>query len=567
MSHRKPTTHPATEGDRASRSRKEWEERTLRPALDGPGERDVEFSTVSSLPIDRLYTREDLGDAWDPDERLGFPGEYPYTRGVHPTMYRGRLWTMRQFAGMGSAAQTNERFKYLLEHGQTGLSVAFDLPTLMGRDSDDELSRGEVGKEGVAIDSLADMERLFEGIPLDRVSTSMTINAPAAVIFAMYLAVAEKQGVPFEKVSGTLQNDILKEYIAQKEWIYPPRPSLRIITDLIAYCTDHVPRWNTISISGYHIREAGSTAVQELAFTLADGIAYVQAGIDAGLQVDEFAPRLSFFWNSHNDFFEEICKLRAARRMWARIMRERFGAREPRSWMLRFHTQTAGCSLTAQQPHNNIVRVTIQALAGVLGGTQSLHTDSFDEALALPGDHAVTVALRTQQIVAEESGVTHTIDPLGGSYFVETLTDEMERQALDYLRRIDEMGGVVAAIEKGFQQREIADAAYRYQAQIDRGIKTIVGVNKYRMDEVVTPDILRIHPEVEQAQLASLERLRRERDAARFEGALAGLRQAAEDGDNLIPHMLEAVRAYATVGEVCQALVPVFGTYREVSVI
>jgi methylmalonyl-CoA mutase N-terminal domain/subunit len=567
MSDRKPTTTDARRAEATSRSREEWERGTLRHALDRKGERDAEFSTVSSLPIERLYTHEDLGDAWDPAERLGFPGEYPYTRGVHPTMYRGRLWTMRQFAGMGSAAQTNARFKYLLEHGQTGLSVAFDLPTLMGRDSDDELSQGEVGKEGVAIDSLADMERLFEGIPLDRVSTSMTINGPAAVVFAMYLAVAEKQGVPFDKVSGTLQNDILKEYIAQKEWIYPPRPSLRIITDLIAYCTREVPRWNTISISGYHIREAGSTAVQELAFTLADGMAYVEAGIEAGLAVDDFAPRLSFFWNSHNDFFEEICKLRAARRIWARVMRERFGARDPRSWMCRFHTQTAGCSLSAQQPYNNIVRVTVQALAGVLGGTQSLHTDSYDEALALPSDHAVTVALRTQQILAEESGVTNTIDPLGGSYFVEALTDEMEREALAYIERIEGMGGVVAAIEQGFQQREIADAAYKYQNQVDQGTKTIVGVNKYRMDEDTAPEILKIHPEVEHAQLAGLERVRTERDAARFEGALESLRRAADAGENLIPPMLDAVRAYATIGEVCEALIPAFGTYREVSVI
>jgi methylmalonyl-CoA mutase N-terminal domain/subunit len=567
MSERRPTSTDDERAPEPSRTRDEWEQRTLRAGLDRQGERPVEFSTVSSLPIEPLYTHEDLGESWDPHERLGFPGEYPYTRGIHPSMYRGRLWTMRQFAGFGSAAQTNARFKYLLEHGQTGLSVAFDLPTLMGRDSDDELSCGEVGKEGVAVDSLADMERLFEGIPLDRVSTSMTINAPAAVVFAMYLAVAEKQRVPLEQLSGTLQNDILKEYIAQKEWIYPPRPSLRIITDLIAFCTSHVPRWNTISISGYHIREAGSTAVQELAFTLADGMAYVQAGIDAGLDVDAFAPRLSFFWNSHNDFLEEICKLRAARRMWARIMRERFGARNPRSWMLRFHTQTAGCSLTAQQPYNNIVRVTIQALAGVLGGTQSLHTDSYDEALALPGDHAVTVALRTQQIIAEESGVTHSVDPLGGSYLVESLTDKMEREALDYLRRIDEMGGVVTAIEQGFQEREIADAAFKYQSQLERGTKTIVGVNKYRMDDAVKPEILRIDHEVERTQLERLERLRQERDGARVEAALAALRGAAEGGENLIPHMLDAVRAYATIGEVCGALVPVFGTYREVAVI
>ena len=557
----------ASRADRRSANRSEWEEGTLREALDRAPERDVDFSTVSSLPIERLYTSEDLPADWDENEKLGFPGEYPYTRGVHPTMHRGRLWTMRQFAGMGSAAETNERFKYLLEQGQTGLSTAFDLPTLMGHDSDGDLSRGEVGKEGVAIDSLADMERLFDGIPLDKVSTSMTINGPAAAIFAMYLGVAEKQGVPFGKLRGTLQNDILKEYIAQKEWIYPPRPSMRIITDLIAYCTREVPKWNTISISGYHIREAGSTAVQELAFTLADGIAYVQAGIDAGLAVDDFAPRLSFFWNSHNDFFEEIAKMRAARRMWARIMRERFDARDPRSWMLRFHTQTAGCSLTAQQPYNNIVRVAIQALAGILGGTQSLHTDSYDEALALPGDHAVTVALRTQQILAEESGVTNTIDPLGGSYFVEALTDRMERDAQDYIDRIDAMGGVVAAIETGFQQREIADAAYRYQGQYERKEKTIVGANKYQMKETVKPELLKIHKEIEGRQLARLKELRRTRDSVRVDSALEAMREGAKGEQNLIPLMLEAARAYATVGEISTALIPVFGTYREASVI
>jgi methylmalonyl-CoA mutase N-terminal domain/subunit len=549
------------------RSRADWERETLDSSLAKRPERDVEWSTVSSEPIERLYTEEDLGEQWNPAEKLGFPGEYPYTRGIHPSMYRGRLWTMRQFAGFGSAAQTNARFKYLLEHGQNGLSVAFDLPTLMGRDSDDHLSRGEVGKEGVAIDSLADMERLFDGIPLDGVSTSMTINAPAAVIFAMYLAVAEKQGVAFDKLTGTLQNDILKEYIAQKEWIYPPRPSMRIITDLIAFCTRNVPKWNTISISGYHIREAGSTAVQELAFTIADGIAYVQAGIEAGLKVDDFAPRLSFFWNSHNDFFEEVCKLRAARRMWARIMRDRFGARDPRSWMLRFHTQTAGCSLTAQQPHNNIVRVTVQALAAVLGGTQSLHTDSYDEALALPSDHAVTVALRTQQILAEESGLTNTIDPLGGSYFVESLTDKMEAEAMDYIRRIDEMGGVVGAIEQGFQQREIAEASYKYQSQTETGAKTIVGVNKFTMDDDVRPEILKVDHIVEEQQLERLAKLKVERDNEALEQALTRLREAAEGDENLLPLMLDAVRAYGTVGEISAALVPVFGTYREVSVI
>jgi methylmalonyl-CoA mutase N-terminal domain/subunit len=530
-------------------------------------ERPVEFSTVSSLPIERLATADDLGPDWDPSVELGEPGEFPYTRGIHPTMYRGRLWTMRQFAGFGSAAQTNERFKYLLEHGQTGLSTAFDLPTLMGRDSDDPMAEGEVGKEGVAIDTVVDMERLFDGIPLDQVSTSMTINAPAAVIFCMYLAVAEEQGVSFEKLNGTLQNDILKEYIAQKEWIYPPRPSMRIITDLMEFCSRHVPKWNTISISGYHIREAGSTAVQELAFTLADGIGYVQAAIEAGQDVDVFAPRLSFFFNSHNDFFEEIAKMRAARRIWARVMRERFGAKSERSWKLRFHTQTAGCSLTAQQPLNNIARVTIQALAGVLGGTQSLHTDSFDEALALPSDEAVTVALRTQQILAEESGVTNTVDPLAGSYFVENLTNRVERDALDYIERIDRMGGIIAAIERGYPQKEIADASYKYQHQIEDGSKVIVGVNKHKRDDGRKPELLRVSDEVGIKQIQRLARIKAERDAGRLEASLAALRKAAETEDNLIPLMLEAVRAHATVGEVSQALVPVFGLYQEASVL
>ncbi len=531
------------------------------------GERDVAFTTVSGLPIDRLYAPENLGASWRPEERLGLPGEYPFTRGIHPTMYRGRLWTMRQFAGFGSAGQTNGRFKYLLEHGQTGLSVAFDLPTLMGRDSDDPMSRGEVGKEGVPVDTLADMETLFDGIPLDEVSTSMTINAPAAVLFAMYLAVAEKQGVPFERLTGTLQNDILKEYIAQKEWIYPPRPSLRIITDLMAFCARRVPRWNTISISGYHIREAGSTAVQELAFTLADGIGYVEAGVAAGLDVDDFAPRLSFFFNSHNDFFEEIAKMRAARRLWARFMRERFRAKSPRSWMCRFHTQTAGCSLTAQQPYNNVVRVTVQALAAVLGGTQSLHTNSLDESLALPSEEAVTIALRTQQILAEESGVTNTVDPLAGSYFVEALTDRMEREAGAYIERIDGMGGIVAAIEGGFPQKEIADAAFRYQREVDTGTKTVVGVNKFKMREGARPETLKVGDDVGREQEARLRSVRERRDEAEVTGSLARLKQAAERGENVVPSMLEAVRAYATVGEICGGLVPVFGTYREVPVL
>jgi methylmalonyl-CoA mutase N-terminal domain/subunit len=553
--------------DGRSKARSEWETGTLDGALGKSAERPVAFTTVSDLPIERLYTSEDLGPGWSEREKLGYPGEFPYTRGIHPTMYRGRLWTMRQFAGFGSAEDTNARFHYLLEHGQTGLSTAFDLPTLMGRDSDDALARGEVGREGVAIDTLADMEILFRGIPLDRVSTSMTINAPAAVIFCMYLAVAEKQGVPFAKLEGTLQNDILKEYIAQKEWIYPPRPSMRIITDLMAFCSRDVPKWNTISISGYHIREAGSTAVQELAFTLADGIAYVEAGIKAGLKVDDFAPRLSYFFNSHNDFFEEIAKMRAARRIWAHVMRDRFGAVNPRSLMLRFHTQTAGCSLTAQQPLNNVARVTVQALAAVLGGTQSLHTDSFDEALALPTETAVTVALRTQQILAEESGVTNTIDPLAGSYFVEALTDKIERDALTYIARIDEMGGMIEAIERGFPQKEIADASYHYQRQVDRGEKTIVGVNKYTISDERKTDTLKIGDEVEQAQLARLAGVKAHRDEAKLRRGLAALAAAAAGGANVIPFMLECVREYGTVQELSQALVPIFGTYREVSVL
>jgi methylmalonyl-CoA mutase N-terminal domain/subunit len=543
-------------------ARSDWEETSLKKALQRKPDRPSSFTTVSDLAIGRLYTAEDLPD-WDAAESLGMPGEPPFTRGVHPTMYRGRLWTMRQFAGFGSAEDTNQRFHYLLEHGQTGLSVAFDLPTLMGRDSDDALAEGEVGREGVAIDTLADMEILFRGIPLSDVSTSMTINAPAAILLAMYVAVAEKQGVPFDVLEGTIQNDILKEYIAQKEWIYPPVPSLRLITDMIAFCAAKVPKWNTISISGYHIREAGSTAVQELAFTLADGLAYVQAAIDRGLPVDAFAPRLSFFFNSHIDLFEEIAKLRAARRMWCRFMKDRFGARNPRSWMLRTHVQTAGCSLTAQQPINNVVRVTIQALAAALGGTQSLHTNSLDETLALPSEDSVRVALRTQQIIAEESGVANTVDPLGGSYFVEALTDRLEREALEYIRKIEAMGGMVAAIERGFPQREIAEAAYRYQRQLDTGEKTLVGVNKYTEGNGPPPRLLRIDHEVERAQLERLRRTRRERDQRRHAAALVALEAAARTEENVMPHVLEAVRAYASVQEIADVLKKVFGTYRE----
>jgi methylmalonyl-CoA mutase N-terminal domain/subunit len=525
-------------------------------------ERTASFTTVSDFPVDPLATAEDL-EGWDSASKLGLPGEPPFTRGVHPTMYRGRLWTMRQFAGFGSAEDTNRRFHYLLEHGQTGLSTAFDLPTLMGRDSDDALADGEVGREGVAIDTLADMELLFQGIPLGTVSTSMTINAPAIVLLAMYLAVAQKQGVPFKSLEGTIQNDILKEYIAQKEWIYPPTPSMRLITDMIAYCAESVPKWNTISISGYHIREAGSTAVQELAFTLADGLAYVQAGIARGLRVDDFAPRLSFFFNAHIDFFEEIAKLRAARRMWCGFMRERFGARNPRSWALRTHVQTAGCSLTAQQPYNNVVRVTLQALSAVLGGTQSLHTNSLDETLALPSEESARLALRTQQVIAEESGVANTVDPLAGSYFLESLTDRMEAAALDYIARIDAMGGMVAAIEQGFPQREIAEAAYRYQRQLDTGEKTLVGVNRYTEGSGPPPELLRIGAEVETAQLQRLRRVRAERDEVRHGRALAALGAAAGGTENLMPHVLEAVRAYASVQEICDTLKRVFGVYRE----
>jgi methylmalonyl-CoA mutase N-terminal domain/subunit len=552
-----------------SRSLSEWETGTLAKTTANSPERTGPFTTVSDLPIPRLSTPESLPPDWDPNVELGFPGEFPYTRGIHATMHRGRLWTMRMFAGFGTAEDTNARFKYLLAHGQTGLSTAFDMPTLMGHDSDDPRSLGEVGREGVAIDSLADMEILFDGIPLDQVSTSMTINCSAPVIYAMYLALAEKRGIPLDRLRGTLQNDILKEYIAQKEWIYPPRPSLRLIVDLIEYSAAHVPLWNTISISGYHIREAGSTAVQELAFTLADGFGYVEACIERGLAVDAFAPRLSFFWNSHNDFFEEIAKFRAARRIWATRMRDKYGAKDPRSLMLRFHTQTAGCSLTAQQPLVNIVRVTIQALAAVIGGTQSLHTDSYDETLCLPTEDAVRIALRTQQVIAHESGVANTIDPLGGSYFIEELTNKVEAEALAYLDRIEAMGGIVAAIENGYPQKEIADASFHYQKQVDRGEKVIVGVNQFQIppEEDMKLPLLRVPPEIEFRQLTRLKRVRAERDSGAVEQTLARLVEACKTDQNTFPLILDAVRHYATVGEVCSAMKTVFGAYEETSVL
>jgi methylmalonyl-CoA mutase N-terminal domain/subunit len=541
-----------------------WEQNTLKPALEKSPERQKEFTTVSSYPIRRLYTEADL-QQWDPARDSSFPGEPPYTRGIHATMHRGRLWTMRQFAGFGTAADTNQRFRYLLAQGQTGLSTAFDLPTLMGYDSDHALSEGEVGKCGVAISSLADMEVLFHQIPLADVTTSMTINSPAAVIWAMYLAVAEKQGADWKKLSGTLQNDILKEYIAQKEYIYPPEPSMRLVIDTFEFGVKHTPKFNPISISGYHIREAGSTAIQELAFTLRDGMEYVEWGLRRGLNVDEFVPQLSFFFNAHNDFFEEIAKYRAARRIWHKAMTERYKAKNPRSWALRFHSQTAGCSLTAQQPMNNVVRTAIQALAAVLGGTQSLHTNSLDEAWALPTEFAATIALRTQQIIAHETGVTNTVDPLGGSYFVETLTNEMEQAAWDYIRRIDAMGGMVAAIERSYPQREIAEASYRYQMAVDKKEKIIVGVNDF-----VTPekplDILQIDETVEHRQHARLEKLRADRSAPEVERRLNALRKAAEGSDNLMPFIYDAVKAYATLGEICEAMRTVFGAYEEVPV-
>jgi methylmalonyl-CoA mutase N-terminal domain/subunit len=563
-------TTTITTGDALAASRvpstkeRAWEENTLRPTLEKSPERQTEFTTISGYPIRRLYTPADL-PGWDPNRDLGFPGEPPYTRGIHSTMHRGRLWTMRQFAGFGTAEDTNERFRYLLAQGQTGLSTAFDLPTLMGYDSDHPLSEGEVGKCGVAISSLADMEVLFDKIPLASVTTSMTINSPAAVIWAMYLAVAEKQGADWRKLSGTLQNDILKEYIAQKEYIYPPEPSMRLVIDTFEFAVKNTPKFNPISISGYHIREAGSTAIQELAFTLRDGMEYVEYGMRRGLDVDQFVPQLSFFFNAHNDFFEEIAKYRAARRIWQKAMVERYKSKNPRTWALRFHTQTAGCSLTAQQPYNNVVRTAIQALAAVLGGTQSLHTNSLDEAWALPTEFAATIALRTQQIIAHETGVTNTVDPLGGSYFVETLTNEVERGAWDYIEKIDAMGGMVPAIERSYPQREIAEASYKYQVAVDKKEKIIVGVNDYVAAEKPL-DILQIDETVARRQAERLSKLRSDRSKSEVDRRLNALRKAAQGEDNLMPFLFEAVKAYATVGEVCDALREVFGTYEEVAI-
>jgi methylmalonyl-CoA mutase N-terminal domain/subunit len=555
---------PAVPHREPSAKDKSWEENTLRPTLEKNPERQAEFTTVSGFPIRRLYTPADLA-GWDPDRDLGYPGEPPYTRGIHSTMHRGRLWTMRQFAGFGAAEDTNQRFRYLLSQGQTGLSTAFDLPTLMGYDSDHPLSEGEVGKCGVAISSLADMEVLFDKIPLSNVTTSMTINSPAAVIWAMYLAVAEKQGADWKKISGTLQNDILKEYIAQKEYIYPPEPSMRLVIDTFEFGVKNTPKFNTISISGYHIREAGSTAIQELAFTLRDGLEYVEWGIRRGMDVDEFVPQLSFFFNAHNDFFEEIAKYRAARRIWHKAMVERYKSQNPRSWALRFHTQTAGCSLTAQQPYNNVVRTAIQALAAVFGGTQSLHTNSLDEAWALPTEFAATIALRTQQIIAHETGVTNTVDPLGGSYFVETLTNDVERGAWDYIEKIDALGGMVAAIERGYPQREISEASYRYQVAVDKKEKIIVGVNDFVTKEKPL-DILQIDETVAHRQAERLRRLRAERSSDEVARRLSALRKAAHGTENLMPYIFDAVKSYATLGEICDAMREVFGTYEEIAI-
>lgn len=544
------------------RTKQEWRETTLAPALKRAAERQDKFETSSGQEIDTVYTPEDLPD-FDYLRDLGYPGEHPFTRGVQPNMYRGRIWTVRQYSGFGTAEETNQRYRYLLEQGQTGLSVAFDLPTQIGYDSDHPLARGEVGKVGVAVDSLRDMEILFQHIPLDKVSTSMTINATAPILLAMYIALGKKQGVEPAELNGTTQNDILKEYIARGTYIFPPRPSMRLATDIFAYCGRVVPRWNTISISGYHIREAGSTAAQEIGFTLANGISYVQAAIDAGLAVDTFAPRLSFFFNSHINFLEEIAKFRAARRLWARIMKERFGAKDPRSCMLRFHTQTAGCSLTAQQPHNNIVRTALEALAAALGGTQSLHTNSFDEAYAPPSQEAVTIAVRTQQILGYESDIASVVDPLGGSYYIEHLTNSLERQAREYIEKIDDLGGAVAAIEQGYQQREIQDSSYRYQKETESGKRTVVGVNKFVSPYPRITGLLRVKPEVEEKQRRRTAQVRKDRDNDKVKQALKGLEDVAHSKDNTMPAFLECVEAYATLGEICDVLRKVFGTQKE----
>lgn len=547
-------------------SKSQWEETVVAKAISRNPERRENFLTTSGMEIDRLYTPENIDSEYE--DKLGYPGQYPFTRGTQPTMYRGRFWTMRQYAGFATAEESNIRYKYLLEQGQTGLSVAFDLPTQIGYDSDDPMSVGEVGKVGVAIDSLADIETLFDGIPLDKVSTSMTINASAGVLLAFYLAAAEKQGVSPEKLRGTIQNDILKEYSARGTFIFPPKQSMRLITNIFEYCSKNVPGWNTISISGYHMREAGCTAAQEIAFTLADGIAYVEAAMSAGLDVDEFAGRLSFFFNAHNDLFEEAAKFRAARRMWGKIMKERFGAKKERSMMLRFHTQTGGSTLTAQQPDNNIIRVTVQTLAAVLGGTQSLHTNSRDEALALPTEDSVRIALRTQQIAAYESGVTETIDPLAGSYYVESLTDGLEKEALEYIAKIDEMGGAVKAIECGYIQREIADSAYRHQMDVESGEAVIVGLNKYKIEEEARGNLLRIDAEVERRQAEKLKKMKASRDNKAVEIRLASLRSAAEwDGENLMPYLIDCAKDYCTIGEMCNTLRGVFGEYRPMEVI
>jgi methylmalonyl-CoA mutase N-terminal domain/subunit len=547
-------------------AKQRWEREVLEPTLKKSPERKGPFTTISGRPIDRLYTSDDVRSL-DYARDLGNPGEFPYTRGIHPTGYRGKLWTMRQFAGFGTPEETNERYKQLLKAGGTGLSVAFDLPTLMGRDPDHELSLGEVGKCGVNITSLADMETLFDGIDLGGITTSMTINSPASMIYAMYLVVAQKQGASWQSLSGTIQNDILKEFIAQKEYIYPPRPSMRLITDIFTFSAKQVPKWNTISVSGYHIREAGATAAQELAFTLRDGVEYVQYGVDAGLDVDEFGPRISFFFNSHSDFFEEIAKYRAARRIWAHVMRDRFKAKNPRSWQLRFHTQTAGVSLTAQQPYNNVVRTALQALAAVLGGTNSLHTNSLDEALALPTAEAATLALRTQQIIAHESGVTNVVDPLGGSYFVEKLTRDMEEEALAYFDTIDRMGGMVEAIERGYPQKEIAESAYRFQQSVENREKVIVGVNDYIAENEPPIEILYIDESAAEKQLAKLDQLKKRRDKNAVTRTLDALKAGARTNANTMPLLIDAVKAYATIGEMCDALREVWGEYEETPVI